>query len=607
MLLRARSPPRGDDAVTMAATAVPCAVELRLRLIEVAQEAAPPDLLIRGPRVWNAFTGEVMAADIAVAGDRIARVAPWFGPVSEATTVIDAAGMVAVPGYIEPHTHPWPFANPLSLGEAAVRRGTTCLVYDDLLLHLTLGEERLARLTAALSAASLPSIFWVARIASQSLFRGEDAFFSRQAVERLLARPQFIGTGEMTRWTDLLRPDTAARLVDLLEMTRRLGKVNDGHMAGASAKRLAPLAAAAIHSCHEATTADEALERLRQGLWVLLRNSSLRPDLEALLPCLGQTAFHDRLAFTSDGAAEPFIEDFGLTDHMIRLALAAGVAPRLAYRMATLNAAAFLGLDGDMGALAPGRIADVNLLSDLAQPLPRLVVCRGRLAAREGALVDPAPSASFPWDAAYAGAVPPRAALSPPAFLLPISAPDPFPAGRLTNAAITRETPVALAPRAGGLWPSEADTLVLAATDRQGRWISRGVVQNLAPELDAVATTYTTHAGLLVLGRSPEAMAEAMVRLCDIGGGFLVKPSGGDWCGFPLPMAGIHGRGGFPEAVTAARGFQAAMAACGYRHADPKYSLLFLTADMLPEVRATEAGWVRVKTGDVLMPAQWLK
>ncbi len=582
---------------------IPCDPGLRWRLVRTAQEAEAPDLLVRGARVWSPFTGEVTPGDVAVCGDRIARVGPWGGPL-EGTEVVEAGGLVAVPGYVEPHTHPWPFANPLSLGEAAACRGTTCLVFDDLLLHLALGTRRLEALTRALSAASLPHVFWVARMASQSRFEGEEGLFSAENVGRLLAAPHFLATGEMTRWTDFLDPERAPRLLGIVEQARAAGRFSDGHTAGASARRLPALAATGMRSCHEAITAAEALDRLRQGLWVLLRNSSLRLDLPALLPALERTGFTDRFCYTTDGAKAHHVQAVGLTDHLIRLALEAGVPASTAYRMATLNPATFLGLDQDVGAVAPGRVADINLLSELEDPTPDVVLCHGRVVARDGRLQVPPPSEGFPWDELYAGGEPPVPLWAPSDFLLPADAPDPFPAARLENAVITREEPVALGPRGDGRWPRDAGALVLALTDRSGEWVTRGVVLGFAPGLRALATTYTTNAGVLALGADPDAMAAAVERLREIGGGMVVAPARGDPREFPLPLAGIQRAGGFDGAAAMAGEFQEVLVRCGYGHADPNYTLLFLCCDFLPDLRATQEGWVRIKTGEVLLPSE---
>jgi len=243
-------------------------------------------------------------------------------------------------------------------------------------------------------------------------------------------------------------------------------------------------------------------------------------------------------------------------------------------------------------------------LSELEDPTPTMVLCRGRVVARDGRLRVPAPSAEFPWDELYTGGEPPVPLWAPSDFLLPADAPDPFPAGRLENAVITREEPVALTPRGGGRWPAEAGALVLALTDRSGEWVTRGVVLGFAPGLRALATTYTTNAGVLALGADPDAMAGAVERLREIGGGMVVAPAQGHAAEFPLPLAGIQRAGGFDEAAAMAREFQQVLAACGYGHADPNYTLLFLSCDFLPDLRATQAGWVRIKTGEVLLPSE---
>ncbi len=584
---------------------IPCDPALRWRLVRTAQGAEPPDLLVRGGRVWNAFTDEVLPADVAVCGDRIARVGPWTGPVGEGTRVLDATGRVVVPGYVEPHTHPWPFVNPLSLGEGAVRRGTTTLVYDDLLLHLALGLERFEALAGALHGASVPHLFWVGRMASQSRFPGEEGVFSREVVARLLARPEFLAVGEMTRWVDLLDPDRAPRLLGIAETARGLGRFVDGHTSGASGRRLPALAATGMRSCHEAITADEALDRLRQGLWVLLRNSSLRQDLDALLPAVARTGFTDRLCYTTDGAKAHHLARHGVIDRLVAKALEAGVPAGTAYRMATLNPANLLGMGDDLGAVAPGRVADLNLLRGLDEPAPETVVCRGRVVARHGELAVPAPSGAFGWREAYGAGPTPVPDWPAGVFPLPGHAPDPFPAGRLVNAVITREVPVRLEPVPGGRWPAPGqDALVLALTGRDGGWITRGVVAGLAPGLRALATTYTTNAGVVVVGADPAAMAEALARLRQIGGGVVVLPADGGAEVFPLPLAGIQMPGGFDEAARAAGRYQAAMARCGYAHADPNYTTLFLSCDFLPDLRATRAGWIRAKTGEVVLAGE---
>lgn len=149
-------------------------------------------------------------------------------------------------------------------------------------------------MTRTLSAAALPHVYWLARIASQSRFADEARLFAPDVIRRQLGAAEYLGTAEMTRWSDLLDPERALPLLAVIEDARRLGKINDGHMAGASPRRLAALATTGIRSCHEAINAEEALGRLRQGCGCCCATPACartwRPSCPASTPPLSTTA-----------------------------------------------------------------------------------------------------------------------------------------------------------------------------------------------------------------------------------------------------------------------------------------------------------------------------
>src|SRR5437899_5324828 len=198
-----------------------------------------------------------------------------------------------------------------------------------------------------------------------------------------MSHPSAIAIGEVTRWPDAWRGDP--------ELLRRLavarGARVEGHTAGASADKIPAIAAAGFTSDHEPITAAEVLDRARQGIAGMLREASLRPDLSGLLDALKDApALASRLMLTADGSMPAFIRTHGFVDNLIRLAMAGGVSPVDAYRMATLNPATYYGLDAHLGSIAPGRFADVCVLPDLAEPRPALVIARGRVAGTDGRL-----------------------------------------------------------------------------------------------------------------------------------------------------------------------------------------------------------------------------
>src|SRR3989454_2921351 len=376
---------------------------------------------------------------------------------------------------------------------------------------------------------------------AQSRSTDERRRFQIADLARALEHPWAIAAGEVTRWPDAQggRRDLLARL----DLALRRGQRVEGHTAGAAGDKIAAIAAGGLTSDHEPITAREVLERARHGLGVMLRESSLRPDLVGLLDALKDApALASRLMLTADGSMPAFIRDHGFVDHLIRTALERGVPPLDAYRMATLNPATYYGLDAHLGGLAPGRYADVCVLRDLSEPRPETVVARGRVVAEGGRLLVSVPEP--PWRRVFTSAearlaVPWRS--RPADFRLPPRAR--YPVVRLVSAVITRLEDRALQP----------GDLHAALVDRGGRWVAPGVVAGFADRLEGLAATISTDFNILVLGRSPEAMARAVNRLLDRrgGGGFgggggnayeLPPPPGGGVT--PGPGAGAPGGGG---------------------------------------------------------------
>src|SRR5262249_28792736 len=306
----------------------------------------------------------------------------------------------------------------------------------------------------------------------------------------------------------------------------RLRRV-EGHTAGAASEKIAAIAAAGFTSDHEPITAAEVLSRARNGIAVMLRESSLRPDLAGLLAALkAAPGLGSRLMLTGDGSMPAFILQTGFMDHALRVALDRGVPPIDAYRMATLNAATYYGLDADLGGIAPGRYADVCVLRDLAEPRPETVIAGGKIVATDGQLVTRVPEVA--WSRAFTSAearLIVRWRTRAEDFELPPRAR--YPVARLVSAVITRLEERPLAP----------GDLHAALVDRGGRWVAPGVVAGFADErLDALAATITTDFNIVVLGREPAAMARAVNRLLDLHGGIVLAGRDGSAFELPLPL-----------------------------------------------------------------------
>jgi adenine deaminase len=561
----------------------------RRRLTDVARGAAPADLYVRGGTLLNVYTGELYPANVAVRGERIAYVGTRDEMVGPRTQIVEAAGHVLVPGYIDPHVHPATLTTPSSLARFVLPLGTTAVVADTLQFWELGGLAAFRAVADALMTAPL-RFYWMVRPHAQSRSRGEWRRFGLPTLAKAFAHPRTIAVGEVTRWPDAWRGDP--------ELLRRLGLARgarvEGHTAGASGEKIAAIAAAGFTSDHEPITAQEVLERARLGIAVMLRESSLRPDLVGLLDALKTApALASRLMLTSDGSMPAHVRTHGFVDHLIRVALERGVAPIDAYRMATLNPATYYGLDADLGGIAPGRYADVCVLADLAEPRPSSVIARGRVIAAGGRLIGRVVEA--PWRRAFRS---PEARLAvrwrarPDDFELPRRAR--YPVIQLVSAVISR-----LQER-----PLQAGDLHAALLDRAGQWVAPGVVAGFADRLDGFATTTSTDFNILALGRRPEAMARAVNRLLDLHGGIVLVDGERIVYELALPLGGIMTGRSLEEAAASEDELRRGLAERGYAHHEPLYTLFFMAADFLPTVRLSPRGVWDVKRSRVLLPSR---
>lgn len=555
-------------------------VATKQRLLAVSRGEAPPELVVVGARIADVYTGTWAEANLEVASGRIAYLGPRPPRLGPETLLVEAKGRYVVPGYLEPHAHPWVLYNPLSLLEALVPQGVTAVVYDDLLLRTRLGGEGARKAMEALASPHLPArVLFAARLVPQSTFPGEEAL-AREAGP-LLDDPRVVASAEITRWPQVVAGEEA--LLRGVGWAHGAGRRAEAHGAGASWERLVALAAAGLDADHEPLRAQEVLERLRLGFWVMLRHSSLRPDLPALLDGLPLPPA-SRLMLTTDGAAPSFYAKEGFPGLLRRVA--AWASPLEALRLATLNPATFLGVDGLLGGVAPGRLADFLLLEAPDAFQPQEVYVGGRLVAREGELLLPLP----PWPLGPAGLSLSGDALGRPERYHLGEAP----VLRLENAVITRRG------------EARVEGVRAFLLDAEGRFRVGAWVEGFLPRLEGMATSFTAATGVLVLGRYPEAMAQAAAAVGRLGGGLAWVQGGEVVWAEPLPLWGYMVEGGFRQALAVEEKLWALAREAGYAHGDILYSLLFLTCDFLPELRLTPRGVLEVKTGRILgVPLPW--
>jgi adenine deaminase len=570
---------------------------VRRRLVEVGLGVAPPDLLVVGADVVNVYTGEVVRWDVAVAGGRVAAVGPDLaGTAGPETERLDARGKVLVPGFFDAHTHLDILVALPELLREAIPRGLTAVVTEMAQLSSALGAPGARWFLDTLGAQPIHAYATAPVITYLSAEQGPgEPLIDEAAMAALLEDSRVRGLGEVY-WHRLLpEPD---RLLPLIARARALGKTTEGHAAGARGPRLVACAGAGLDSCHEPITAGEALERLRLGMRVLIREGSVRRDLEAVLAVRETGASLRRVTLASDGIWPQDLLERGYMDGIVQRAIDLGLPPVTAYQMASLHGAEHFGLDRELGGIAPGRWADLLVLPDLRTVRPELVVARGQVVAREGRCLVPCPTVPLP-AALYDGPHP--GPLDPASLRMPAAGREArVRVIRIAGDIVTTEAAAALPVRDGAVLAEPASDLLLAVVSdrRSGRERGFGVVQGFGLREGAVASTLSFDtADLVLVGASRDALAAAGRRAVELRGGFVVvNGQGRVRAELALPIGGVAAAAPVPALARALADVEAALRGLGCALARPLLTLQTLTFTAIPALRLTTRGLLAVKS-----------
>jgi adenine deaminase len=542
----------------------------RAHLIAVARGDAPPDLVIEGARVFSAFTREWLEGDVGIAGGRIAGVGSYEGGER-----IDARGKWLVPGFIDAHVHlESSKLIPREFARAVVPRGTTTVVSDPHEIANVAGVEGVRWLLEAAEGLPLDVFVMAPSCVPASPFESACGPLGPDEMRTIMRHPRALGVAEMMNFPGVIAgdPDVLARMV---------APHVDGHAPGLLGARLDAYVAAGIGSDHEATTPQEALEKRRRGMWVLIREASNARNLVDLLALVREHG-PDYCAFCTDDREPDFLYREGHIDQMCRIAVAEGIAPEDALVMATLHGARAHGLL-DRGAIAPGMVADVVLLDDLVDFRASLVLKGGRRpeyragAARglEGTM------RSVPVGFEIMGA---------PARVRVIE----IEPGQLITGA-GAETPRIVDGRV--VADPERDLAKIAVIERHhatGR-VGLGLVRGFGLRAGAFASTVAHDAhNLVVVGVDDEDMRVCAERAQELGGGLVVARGGAVRGELPLPVAGLLSDEPVEAVAGWLEGLQALLAEQGVTIGAPFMTLSFLALSVIPSLKITDLGLVDV-------------
>ena len=575
------------------------------RLIAVAAGRAPADCVIRGGTWVNVQSRECLPDhDIAIAAGRFAYCGPDAGHcIGPGTRVIEAEGRFMVPGLCDGHMHiESGQLTPAEFARAVIPHGTTSMFVDPHEIANVLGLRgvKLMHDEAALQ----PVNIWVQMPSCAPSAPGLETTgheITPEDVAEAMAWPGIVGLGEMMNFPGVIGGD--AKMLAEIAATQAAGKVVGGHYAS-------PDLGAAFHAYaaggpaddHEGTREADAVARVRQGMRAMLRLGSAWYDVAAQITAVTEKGLDPRnfILCTDDCHAATLVED-GHMDRVVRHAIACGADPLVALQMATINTATHFGLEREIGAIAPGRRADMILTSDLRDLPIETVIARGEVVAEAGAIGVACPHLDWPAD------VRETVRLGRPLVGGDFTVPAPEGAARVRvkvigvveNQAPTRALTADLAVAEGAVQPDpEADIARIALVERHR---GTGGVQNAfvsgfgyRGRMALASTVAHDSHHMIVVGTDAADMAAAANRLGEIGGGAVVFRDGAEAACVPLPVAGLMSDRPAAEVAAASRRLGQAMEAAGCRlnNAFMQHSLLALV--VIPELRLSDLGLVDV-------------
>jgi len=576
-----------------------------LSLNSVAMGDKKADLILKNCNLMSVYTREIIPQiQIAIIKDRIAYVGPdATHTVGPKTIVIDVKGKYVSPGFADPHLHIDQFVLPSEFAKKALLCGVTSLFSDPIDIvsvggyrgfqeFLKLGENLPIRIFQVVPG-GLPVDVKFSSSKSLSLSQEKTA----------IKHPHVLGLGEVFSWTKVTSrdPKTMKSLSSMLECDC----IINGHTAGASEKKLNAYVSSGILSCHEPINFDQVLERLRLGMWIMIREGSIRRDLKEIIPhVLSHGTYLNRLMFCSDGLDPLDISEFGHIDHCIRESINLGLKPIDAVTMASKNNFDYYNMGKDLGGIAPGKLADILVFDDLKSFKPNKVFVGGKLVVSNGQIVTPIKKQMIsPWIKKTVK----LKNFSKNDFAIKSKKKD------VTANTIYMQTEIITKLGSAELHAKDGcvsaslgcDIWKVAAFDRihgTGKH-SIGFLENFGADIGAFASTWSFHENdMIVIGSNDSDMAIASNHLIKNQGGLVVVKSGKITASLPLQFGGILSTDSFEKVSSNFEKINNTIVDSGSKFSRPHLIPLFLPFLALPSVRILCGGIVDVKKRSYISP-----
>jgi len=554
-------------------------------LISVAKGELPADLILANARVVNVFSGEIEPGNVAICGNRIAGV----GDYHWGKEVLDLGGKYLAPGLINGHTHlESSMLDIAQYARAVVPRGTLALVTDLHEIANVCGLEGIRYVLNCAHRLPLELFLMAPSCVPATHLETSGASLEPKALRQLLKWQGCIGLGEVMNFPGVLRGD--ASILGKISLAR--GRVVDGHAPGVRGKELSAYIAAGILSDHESVSLDEAREKLRQGMYVMIREGSSEKNLDALLPLVTDKTYRRCFFVVDDRSCVDLLRD-GDIDAVVRKAMKRGLDPVRAIQMATINTADYFRLDR-LGAIAPGYVANLIVLGDLSSLQIDMVFYRGRLVAKEGEPL-------FPSYQPHAEKLTNTVKIKPfniEALRLLASAETELVIEIVPGQIITRKRVEKVKVVDGAIVPDiDRDILKLVVVERHKATgnIGLGLVMGFGLKKGALASSiaHDSH-NIIAVGTSDEDIFMAIKEIERLQGGLVVAAKGKVLASLALPLAGLLSDEPLEVVVSKLEKLERLAKDLGTTLPSPFSTLSFLALPVIPELRLTDLGLVDV-------------
>jgi len=556
---------------------------LNQELIAAARGEIEVDLLLTGGSLANVLSGEIYRSDVAIFKGRVA----GFDCCS-AAQVLDVSGKILAPGFIDSHVHiESSMVTVPEFARAIVPRGTTTVVADPHEIANVWGEAGIRYMLRSSRDLPLNVFVMLPTCVPATNLESAGAALGADALAGLIEEEGVLGLAEVMNYPGVIFRDPEV----IKKLSLAGGRPVDGHCPGLSGRDLSAYISAGIRSDHECTTIDEAREKLRAGMYIMLREGSAAKNLLDLLPLVTPKNARQFL-FVSDDRHPADILSEGHIDFMVKTAIENGLDPIVALQIASLNAAQWFGLR-DLGAIAPGYRADIVILDDLEHPQVIRVIKDGQVVAEEGELIARLPAPIRPeHESMRIGPLGLRSfeirAEEGPARVI----------GVVPHQIITRSLRLLPKTVAGKVVSDpDRDILKMAVVERHRATgnVGLGLVQGTGLARGAIATSvaHDSH-NIAVVGVSDEEMLAAVLAVKQMGGGLVAVAGGRTLASLPLPVAGLLSEGYMRDVAEEIAECIDAAHELGSKLEDPFMTLSFLCLPVIPELKLTDRGLVDV-------------